>query len=271
MPFTNFLSELKRLNLPVKQYAVFGSGPLAVRGIRDTNDLDIIVKPILWKKLSAIYSPKNSNNNNNKEVIHIGNIEVFKDWKPWFNDINSLINSADIIDNLPFVRLEYVLKWKKIRNMEKDKKDIQLIESFLTKKQINQTNITTQIKILVFGNPIIKKDALAVNLIPELKKLFPEIQFTEFDPTENLHREKNPIILDVVEGLKEPRIISLQELKTNKIYSMHDCDLAYNLMLLKKLNLAKNVTIIGIPTKGNKKEIIRKLSKLISSVSSRSV
>jgi len=46
-----YLDELKALALPPDQYAVFGSGPMAVRGIREANDLDLIVKESLWDDL----------------------------------------------------------------------------------------------------------------------------------------------------------------------------------------------------------------------------
>ena len=46
------LAVLKKINLSVGQYAVFGSGPLAVRGIRPANDLDLIVKDELWRELN---------------------------------------------------------------------------------------------------------------------------------------------------------------------------------------------------------------------------
>ncbi len=46
-------------------------------------------------------------------------------------DTPVLIENAEIIDGLAFVRLEEVLKWKKSRNKEKDQKDIELIENYL--------------------------------------------------------------------------------------------------------------------------------------------
>lgn len=121
------LSELKKLNLPQKEYAIFGSGPLAIRKIREINDLDIIVKPELWKKLAAQYPAEDD------QVIHLMLIEIFKDWRPWFKDVHQLIDSAEIIHHFPFVKLEYILKWKKMMNRKKDQKDILLIEKFLKK------------------------------------------------------------------------------------------------------------------------------------------
>lgn len=41
--FLEKLKELKKLNLPEDQYIIWGSGVLAIRGIRDASDIDIIV------------------------------------------------------------------------------------------------------------------------------------------------------------------------------------------------------------------------------------
>jgi len=35
-----YLEELKKLNFPPGQYAIYGSGPLAVRGLRKNGDID---------------------------------------------------------------------------------------------------------------------------------------------------------------------------------------------------------------------------------------
>lgn len=44
------LKALRSLQLPLGHYAVFGSGPLIVRGIIDaTNDLDIISRGPAWE------------------------------------------------------------------------------------------------------------------------------------------------------------------------------------------------------------------------------
>jgi hypothetical protein len=125
--FKKLLEELKKLNFPKDQFAVFGSSPMAVRNIRDVDDLDLIVKPELWDELCKKY--KNENN----KVIHIGRIDVFRHWEPWFDDIIPLIDTADIIDGIRYVKLDYLLKWKKAMNREKDQKDIEMINEFLKK------------------------------------------------------------------------------------------------------------------------------------------
>jgi len=95
-------------------------------------------------------------------------------------------------------------------------------------------------KILVFGNPLVKKDSLALRLIPKLEREFPEIKFIEADSTEDLSRfGKNLKIIDVSPRIKEVKTFNIkneQDLKilnTSKIFSMHDFDLGYNLKLLK--------------------------------------
>jgi hypothetical protein len=124
-----FIEELKKLNLPTDQFAIFGSGPLAIRKLRESYDLDIVVKSELWEELIKKYKPKKDN------LIKIGSIEIYKDWLPWFSNVNKLIDDADVIDGLRFVKLKYVLKWKKVMNREKDRKDIKLIEEYLGKHQ----------------------------------------------------------------------------------------------------------------------------------------
>lgn len=122
-----FLDELKELNLPEKQYAIFGSGPMAVRGIRDVNDIDIVVKEDLWNNLRVQF-PKSIYKT---DSIKIGNIEIFKNWSPWFDNVNSLIDTAEKIGDFWYVHLSNVLKWKKLMGREKDKTDIKLIEDYL--------------------------------------------------------------------------------------------------------------------------------------------
>lgn len=126
--FEKLLAELKKLNLPRDEFAVFGSGPLAIKGIRDSEDLDIIAKPNLWKWLIRKY-PREKDN-----LIKIGKIEIFSTWTPWFENINLLIDDAEILEEIRFVKLKYVLAGKRLLE-EKRTKDILLIEDYLKKNK----------------------------------------------------------------------------------------------------------------------------------------
>jgi len=120
-------------------------------------------------------------------------------------------------------------------------------------------------KILVFGNPLLKQDSLPIKLIPKLKQKFPNIEFKEIDPTEDLDKQsKNLIILDTIKNINKITIIDdIDKLKTNKLYSMHDFDLALNLKLLKKLNIINSVKIIGIPTEIEENKTIEEISRIL--------
>lgn len=68
-----FEEELKKLNLPLGKYAIFGSGPLAIRGLRENNDIDIIVTDELWQNLTKKYKKFIVESNH----IRIGHISIF--------------------------------------------------------------------------------------------------------------------------------------------------------------------------------------------------
>ena len=120
----NHIDELKKLNLPIGEYAIFGSGPMAIRHIRDLQDIDIVVKQNLWNKLAIKYK---DNIEQNPERIVVKNIEIFKDWLDLTDKIDEIINTAEEINGLSFVKLNYVIEWKEKMGREKD---IKLIKEF---------------------------------------------------------------------------------------------------------------------------------------------
>ncbi len=59
-----YLEQLEKLNLPKGQWAIFGSGPLVIRGLlAENNDIDIIVKSDVFEVLKKQYSVINNNSN----------------------------------------------------------------------------------------------------------------------------------------------------------------------------------------------------------------
>lgn len=117
-------------------------------------------------------------------------------------------------------------------------------------------------KILIFGNPIVKKDRIALVMTQDLRKEFPQILFKEFDAVEDLQKEGQSLyIIDAVDGINDVTVITdVNFLVINKIYSVHDFDLGYYLKLLKKMDMIKHVVIFGIPI-GMKKELALKQLK----------
>lgn len=130
MSNNDLFQRVKELKLPIGKYALFGSAPIGIRGFKDCHDINIVVTEDLWNEYK--------NKNWEIRVMPYGSqylwndeIELWKDWEPGQWDIKRLIREAEIIDGLPFVKLEYVIEWKKQNGREKDLKDIETIENFL--------------------------------------------------------------------------------------------------------------------------------------------
>jgi len=128
-----FLQKLKELNLPKGKYAIFGSGPMGARGLREPGDLDVIVTVSVYNDLKNRSDFKTEKKKSGNEFLEKDGIEFYQNWHPGEWDINKLIQEAEIIDGFPFVKLEEVLKWKKLKQRDKDIKDVELIEEYLKK------------------------------------------------------------------------------------------------------------------------------------------
>lgn len=124
------LQRLKKLNLPKNKFAVFGSGPLGIRGLREVNDLDLIVTRDLWKKLKHQYQTVFKDG---YEKIYLSEkVEAFPD--PIINvKLEEIIKEADIFDGVRFVNLQTTIEWKRKRGRQKDFQDIELIRDYLAK------------------------------------------------------------------------------------------------------------------------------------------
>lgn len=121
-------------------------------------------------------------------------------------------------------------------------------------------------KIYCFGNEFLENDSLAKEIADEIK--IDGVSFIKCDsPTDIVLEEKEIIILDVVESIDKTIIIDdINQLKDNKIYSLHDFDLSFFLQLMKKTNQINKVRIIGIPMKGNKENIKEDIIKIINKI-----
>ncbi|MBU3934754.1 hypothetical protein KKC00_02225 [Patescibacteria group bacterium] len=123
-------SIVKGLNLPTGKYALFGSVPMAMRGIRECHDIDIILSDDLWQQYFNDETWRKEKKPSGKVCLVKDKIELMNYWFPGEWDIDRLIKEAEIINEAVCVRLEEVVKWKKIFNREKDRKDIKLIKQY---------------------------------------------------------------------------------------------------------------------------------------------
>jgi len=122
-----------------------------------------------------------------------------------------------------------------------------------------------KVKILIFGNTLLKNDSLPIKLLPKLQQQFPNIIFQEIDPTEGLESQgRDLVILDTVKGINKVMIINnFEQLQTNKLFSMHDFDLAYNLKILKKINKIDSIKIIGVPMEIDEDDALSQIKEFV--------
>lgn len=125
---------------------------------------------------------------------------------------------------------------------------------------------TKKAKVLVFGNIMLKNDSMPIRLMGELAKRFPEIEFKDFDPNDNLEKEGSELnIIDTVGGINRVTLVTdIDSIKINRVLTMHDFDLGYNLRLMKKLGYVKKVRIFGVPMKIKKGDALKQLDEMIS-------
>jgi hypothetical protein len=128
----NIITEVKKLDLPLGEYVVIGSGIMAQLGLREANDVDIAVNPDLYAKLRA--------SGEWEEEERYGKIFLKKDaveinprldWESYSTSAEEAIASATIIDGVPFMNLNELVMFKRALGRAKDLADIVIIKECL--------------------------------------------------------------------------------------------------------------------------------------------
>lgn len=120
--------------------------------------------------------------------------------------------------------------------------------------------------IYVLGNPLLPSDSLPLKLLPHLRENCPDFLFEILDPTEeiSLGVEQDLILIDTIIGVNKVTVFhNLSSLVLSPRVTVHDYDLPINLGMLQKLGKIKKITIIGIPSKGEIKEILKDVINLL--------
>lgn len=133
MQWQLLIAELDSLNLPKDHYAITSSGCMAVRGIREAGDIDVVLSDQLWNQLAP-----------NHEIVET---PIGKKMKPSDNveglgQFKSSPTSAEMLENIDeidghqYVNLKLVRDLKQLMGREKDKRDILLIDTYLQNEQV---------------------------------------------------------------------------------------------------------------------------------------
>lgn len=119
--------RLRSLRFTPGEYAVFGSGPMAARGLLDEVNDKGIVRGDTWqrvKDLGTIVSKEGD------AIVDLGNGLTFgRSWAYGDVDIDKLIDEAEVIGGLAFVRLSAVTDFKRIAGRPKDREHPRILEA----------------------------------------------------------------------------------------------------------------------------------------------
>ncbi len=128
----NIFEEVKHLRLPLGTYVVVGSGPLAARGLRAFRDIDLVVTEEVLQQLLADGWEQTVGHQDRPRATK-GIFEAYRDLKheTYQPETERLIREADVIEGIPFIKLEELMTFKRAVGREKDLADIQLIETYL--------------------------------------------------------------------------------------------------------------------------------------------
>ena len=122
------VAKVKSLNLAKDSYIVFGSGPMAAAGIRESEDIDFLVNPEQFEAFRKLGWQQITKGENDKPLI----FDVFEAHPNWdFSSFNptlkELLTRATYFEGVAFASLEDVKAWKAASGRQKDLDDLKLI------------------------------------------------------------------------------------------------------------------------------------------------
>jgi ribosomal protein S18 acetylase RimI-like enzyme len=131
-PVDPLLDEVRRLELTPGHFVLFGSAPLLVRGIvPPSGDIDIVARGPAWadaQQLGATIRLMPYD----VDVVRLlgGRIEIGTVWGIGDVDVDELIDTAELIDGLPFAALRHVRAYKQTADRAKDREHLRLLDAW---------------------------------------------------------------------------------------------------------------------------------------------
>jgi len=128
------LAELKSFDLPADEFVIVSSGALAIRGIREAKDLDLITTPSLWDQLVKHY-PVSRNEFGVERIALNEGIEILNSNQSIFGNgktipLQQIFDQADLFEGLKFINLKHLKVIKQKLGREIDIGDVELIDAY---------------------------------------------------------------------------------------------------------------------------------------------
>jgi hypothetical protein len=133
---SDFISRIKKLNLPEGEFMICGSAILDALGIREAQDIDILVSPKLFNQLE-----KEGWQRHHKYPTTLKHPEGFSGAKQTLDfmkenySLEEALPLATYIEQVPFMSLEMLINAKIQLGRDKDFRDIKLIKDYLEKQK----------------------------------------------------------------------------------------------------------------------------------------
>ena len=111
-------------------------------------------------------------------------------------------------------------------------------------------------------------DSLPLRILPELRQVFPTVNFEIKDPNEEWDSFENArgelVVIDTVIGLKDVAVFDdFDSFAAAPRLTMHDFDALANLKYLKKLGKLKEIKVIGVPPDMDQARVISEIRKIL--------
>jgi len=142
----NIFEEVRNLDFPDGQYVVVGSGPMAAHGLKEIQDVDIVVTSELfekckqegWEQVSWTYPERLG-----QVYLKRGLVELYLDVSCGdFNPtLEELLQRTEYVEGIPFAALADILQFKKAYGRSKHLEDVLEIERYLKKRSDPDTSV----------------------------------------------------------------------------------------------------------------------------------
>lgn len=125
----NIKNELARLKLPQNSFMVVGSSILGTLGVKKSDDIDLIVSPEVFEQLINLGWDQVAEVGGLILKHHPFDVGLYWEEEP----LDYWLPKAVVIDEIPYLSLVDLRRWKVERNRPKDPADIKLIDDYLEK------------------------------------------------------------------------------------------------------------------------------------------
>lgn len=138
------LEKLRSLNLPVSEYVVIGGGVMELLGIRETNDVDLVVSKSVYQDLEK-KNWKEYVQDDGKNILTKDGYVVMRRWMG--RDLKDLRRTAFKCQGIPVMGLDDLVDCKTILGRRKDLEDVLLIRTYEVKHSQSRMSVRARPKI----------------------------------------------------------------------------------------------------------------------------